>query len=935
MKRILLLLISLVIMSVSATGAEFYSSFEITGSQGVPDDVFVSGAECGNNDCSTTTQRTIDLYSGEARTCLNQAQDDSQDMSSSEFKDCMNQYEIQDNIVSMQNSNHVITKVEIPSSFGYLTYFSASDDSYLPYYVEQNNFDCQYDICIDEQERNVDFEKKDGAIAEIGQVNLVNTQNDEAPVQIEVPVEIEQSVCSAYTRALDNAWEPIIPGEYSDFEADTYVNLEIKRSDNGNLLHDDRVFLPIEADQCADFAAFEWTPNANLENQSVVFDITTEVTDNQVINAQEDRAQVEETIYPDNLDNTCWTRIEEFTLTNRPNEALTSSTAQITQGEFLYATLDSGAYRDESITPMNYSLSIQQDGTTLFENNYSTPTQGLNSHTINLTQNMSNVSAGNYEISAISTPVGSNCQLQESTNHTQNLEILEPEQYDVDFIVVDENSQGVENAQVNFTLIDAQNDFAVEPTYSQSETTLVSGFAGFDDVLPGEYRYRVNHPQYAPAEDTITVGSDMEIYVNLQEENQAPVVDLPDSLNVSIQRGEVIDLTNYISDANENFSTLTINANIVSGVGTAQIIGEELLLNSSTLGNSVVEVIATDSQGVNGSDSMNITFIDNLPPQINSFNATPDNGETPFTTTFNINATDVDGDQLMCSIVFEDNITQTQECSQLDGVQYTYTQSGVYTPELEVSDGVFTTSQTTQVVAFEDPDKNKLEENDVKLNIDSVVEPGEFSFSVEIYNETLSRRVMEMEPTIVCDGTQNRLSGEKTMQVSPVSSSSNQDGTRYEFDLNTLDFKFNIKKDTNCEFRVKLTDKENSNIEVSESVRFSYPEKESTMQSIRGETTDILSYMNIALKETNQGYNTQTFTLINNEDEEKEISITLSSRNLGLQNGVTANLGPKDEKQVRLSYYIGNVEPGSYPVRVSINDGNEHQTRYSYINVGK
>src|SRR5690606_13391791 len=101
--------------------------------------------------------------------------------------------------------------------------------------------------------------------------------------------------------------------------------------------------------------------------------------------------------------------------------------------------------------------------------------------------------------------------------------------------------------------------------------------------------------------------------------------------------------------------------------------------------------------------------------------------------------------------------------------------------------------------------------------------------------------------------------------------------------LDTQDFKANIPKGRTCEFTTVLTDDLGSEISLTQDVTFEYAQEEATIQSIRGEGTDIVRYMESALLDgVNPGYNFITFNVENNEREDKELSITTLSAPLGI-----------------------------------------------------
>jgi len=205
------------------------------------------------------------------------------------------------------------------------------------------------------------------------------------PIQIDVPVSIEETVCSAYRMANPNFYKPVPPVGYSDFSANTEITLKITRESDGSELYSGLKSIPIEADTCAGLAPFSWTPDASLENESVKFRAETLVIDDQVANGGTDWAEVIETIYPTNLDGACWTRAYDFTLANEPTIDIDTSLAQISEGEYLYATFMAGAWRDDAMTPMDFEARLYIDGNTLVSTQtFSTVGDDLSQYSVNL-----------------------------------------------------------------------------------------------------------------------------------------------------------------------------------------------------------------------------------------------------------------------------------------------------------------------------------------------------------------------------------------------------------------------------------------------------------------------------------------------------------------------------------------------------------------------
>ncbi len=174
-------------------------------------------------------------------------------------------------------------------------------------------------------------------------------------------------------------------------------------------------------------------------------------------------------------------------------------------------------------------------------------------------------------------------------------------------------------------------------------------------------------------------------------------------------------------------------------------------------------------------------------------------------------------------------------------------------------------------------------------------------------------------------------------QLSSSAYSTNEQGEGFVFDFrtNTQDFVLNVPTDIVCIFKVRIQDDYGTDITLLKNVEFKYPEYVPGLTSIRGKGTDIINFMSTTLKESiKPGYNVIEFRLINNEEDDKEISISMISQGLSIEYYEDFNLRSGEERVVSMSMFINeDVEAGLYPVRFAVNDGTDKQVRYSYIRV--
>lgn len=683
-KNILLLIITLILSVVSVNAAEFYTTYDLSFSDSSVDSVYVQGAECTTSSCTDVNSNEVRVYQGNvAEVCIEDAK---QSGSSEEFQSCMQTAIVDDGVVSLLDNNKVILGYDIPSTFGFLTYFSAEDDQYLVKGNEMNNFDCEFDICFDNQVYSLDFVKKEDAIAEIGQLNIKNLDNQNLPVQVEVPVSIEQSVCSAFRYSNSDQWKPNMPEGYSDNSALTEISLVATQVSNSNILLDQSVVLPIEADKCASIAAFSWTPDASLLNEQVEFRVESEVIDNQVSSSLIDWAEVIETVYPENLDNTCWTRAHDFTLSNIESTEMTTSVAQITQGESLFAVFEGGAYRDESMTPMQYEARIFFDDTLVYQELLSS-SQDLTQHSFDLTNEISGLPVGEYEVKLETVPVSSSCETTSTVVQTQNLNLLAPDTFEVTFNVQDAEGNYVDDANINLELTQSLDNYVNEPIYNQTGVSTGDGVYIFSNVIRGEYDYEVNKDGFVGVKNSITVGSDMDVYVTLPSDNVAPMIQLPEEFTFYYQETHTFDIREYISDFNDDINELEITPEVVSGDMDVSFNYPDVTVSTNSVNTAVLGVNVEDTSGAQAYDEMNINFIDNEIPEITLFEAEPSSGEQPFNTNFRVEVSDVDMDNLNCTIEFGDGNSQTDTCENLNGIAHTYNNVGTYNAVLRVNDG--------------------------------------------------------------------------------------------------------------------------------------------------------------------------------------------------------------------------------------------------------
>jgi hypothetical protein len=672
---VILSILALFVTMASAFSADVYIPYKtVFSTDEIASDVYVSGYACTTNLCTDVDDSaSIELYSGnQATTCWSDY--NAGTLSAPEFFSCMDSAKLALNYQEISNDgDYIVVKYDSTKSFGYLTYFSTSSDSYFVKYDRVNNFDCQFDTCFDNNYRNLEFVKGVNAIAEIGELNIVNTDNPLFPVQVTVPVTISETVCSAYQLSNPNWWRTTIPVGYSDYSSETDIKLTIKNDVTGDEYFTKRITTSILADNCASLTAFEWTPDSNLENTRVEFKVESDVVDSQVVSSVKDFAYAYETIYPADLDSTCYARIEDFMLSNQGSFDLNTEVTQIQVGETLFANFKTSAFRDETAIPMSYNFSIYFDDVSVLDKTNLASSVNLVDFNEDLTSSISGLEAGNHKVKVVVTPNGENCGISHNVTQIQNLIITEPETYDIAFRVLGTGAVELDGAKVNF---DGMELF-----------TESNGEVKFSNMDSGDYNYSVSYDGYQTKFGELLVASDIKITITLSEENSAPVVNFPVEFTDIYLNSIVVDTSEYIVDYNEAFDNLDVSISKISGDSNFGFNdGILTLVSSGKSEESEFTVTVTDSKGAVSSDTFKVIFTNNFAPEILEFSADVYDGYKVFTTNFNIDVTDVEGDDLVCTIDFEDTNVESGSCADLDGISHSFENMGDYNVVLTVTD---------------------------------------------------------------------------------------------------------------------------------------------------------------------------------------------------------------------------------------------------------
>lgn len=699
MKKIINYIILFVLLFSGVTAADYYSTYEVAFSGAAPASIYVAGAGCSDNSCKFVNTNNIEIFNGDSfSSCWDSFIQDNNDNT---FISCIANAKIDGNIADLSQMGKITVKENTANTYGTMTQFFTSNDSYLPLYSKTGNYNCTTDICVDTTLGHLNFEKKANAIAEVGKVNVINLNDKLKPVQVQVPVTINEAVCSAFRFVDSNTYRFTAPSGYSDYSALTSVNLKISNDNtNANYLNQ-TINIPIEADSCAGLAAFAWTPSSTLENTPVKFEVTTDVIDNQVESSIPDFANVVETVYPTDLNNSCWTVSNDFTLSNVDNFNINTSVAQISEGESLFALFKAGAFRDNAKTPMNFEAILSFNGTIVY-NQLLNSNNDLSSYSIDLSSSLVGLSAGAYDVKLTTRPVGTSCSVSKPVVQTQKLQLLVPQNFYANFYVKDSNGNNLNGATINLELLNADDYYQTTPIYNLNQITNNAGFSVFNNVISGDYKYTISKSGYTSVTNNIKIGSNSDVYITMPGGNTAPVVAFPDNFTAFYQDQIKFNLKNYISDFNDDFADLTITTHLISGNVVVNRVGDDMIFTTNAPNVAKVEIFAQDPSGLVSSDIVTVYFTDNSAPVIDNFNVSVSSGAAPLNTQFSIAVSDASGDSPDCTIDFGDGTSYSSSCSSIPTISHTYNNIGTFNAKLSVDDGSNPlVEKTVQIFVFE------------------------------------------------------------------------------------------------------------------------------------------------------------------------------------------------------------------------------------------
>lgn len=230
-----------------------------------------------------------------------------------------------------------------------------------------------------------------------------------------------------------------------------------------------------------------------------------------------------------------------------------------------------------------------------------------------------------------------------------------------------------------------------------------------------------------------------------------------------------------------------------------------------------------------------------------------------------------------------------------------------------------------------------LEAGDVKLEVQDEFDSNEIQFSLSINNEIFDMREISIMPSITCLDVKNTLSENEGILKTSILSSKNNNLETYNFKLNTQDLALKVPWEETCLFAIELKDEYKTNLILVKPIIFKLKEdsREFNSPSISGTSSDVVNYMDVALLAGfDKGYNSLSFTLKNYENKDKKFSISFIAQDLNLAQDVNVNLAANSQRKVNIPFYVKKDEnKGLYPIRLSVSNGDDKKTKYSYIKI--
>ena len=294
------ILMGLTLLPSGVLAADMYMKYNLLFSGDIPAQVKLVGAECTTTNCDVVDEENaLTVYSAGAAEC-NYYYENSE---ANAFEDCMKTYEVNDNVVSLDQSsetgNLVYLKFDSPAAFSYMVYAFSGDDSYMPVLSKAQLVDCETDICVGVTEYNMSFAKKENGLVVVSRLNVRNTKDDIRPVEINVPVSISVTACSAFRYSDPGAWRPTPPSGFADYSSGAIIELTVLNNNTQEQYYGKSLLVAVGADACLPIGPFTYTPLAGklARGDELRFVGSSQIVDSQLILSREGRVSATKTIY--------------------------------------------------------------------------------------------------------------------------------------------------------------------------------------------------------------------------------------------------------------------------------------------------------------------------------------------------------------------------------------------------------------------------------------------------------------------------------------------------------------------------------------------------------------------------------------------------------------------------------------------------------------
>ena len=283
--------------SAAARSRSFFASYRITFEADWTDRVRIKTFECLDADCTEARPVEVPRYRGDGIACW---YEHGQLGRANDFLECMAAYETDGGSISTDDCYtisdgcsgdiYLFEQLDPDVSYGYATYFYASGDTYIPYEYRHVSFDCEFDYCVNTNARGVFFGRRTEQRTRIEREEQPFTLVRDAASGGVSQILIHPSVCSPFTWSNPEAFRAQSPRGYSDYAADTRIDMTVVEPSTGEVLFHRQRVTALPAEECVQVSGVEWVPESDLGTETLLLEIRTEVIDGQVSSTQREYA---------------------------------------------------------------------------------------------------------------------------------------------------------------------------------------------------------------------------------------------------------------------------------------------------------------------------------------------------------------------------------------------------------------------------------------------------------------------------------------------------------------------------------------------------------------------------------------------------------------------------------------------------------------------